>query len=427
MSWQRFKSICKVWIPNRIWLIYKNSDNKRRRKKFYNLGRYSYAISPMSVTQDTKVGDFVSIACGVQIGLGNHPMSFLSLSPFTYHLKSDEDANLRIKELTSAQTNSGTICIGNDVWIGTNAIIMNGLSIGNGAVIGANAVITHDVEPYSVVGGVPGKMIKKRFDEKTIQRIEASKWWNLPDCMITDLPMDNVDEALNIIEKRKKEKRNKLKVCFIVISCIFPEFKNDIVCSTDEKCSKTIETVKSIREYCPDSYIVLIDNGVKNPADKLERYANEFIYLGNDWLVKKTRSAKNKGLGEAVLLLKTVRKRFKIYDLIFKIDGGYRLTEQFDVAEYDINAFNFLNYSYGKVVTNTEGYRTGNHSMRMYAFPGSFLERYCRGIRKAIILCMFGKSIEVSLPQVMKKAPFFYHKALGLTGKADASGDLIKE
>ena len=69
--------------------------------------------------------------------------------------------------------------IGNDVWIGSHSLLLGGIRIGDGAVIAAGAVVTHDVPDYAVVGGVPAKIIKYRFDRMTIQRLQDSKWWNL--------------------------------------------------------------------------------------------------------------------------------------------------------------------------------------------------------------------------------------------------------
>lgn len=74
--------------------------------------------------------------------------------------------------------NKGDIVIGNDVWIGSNAKIMSGVHVGDGSIIAANAVVTKDVEPYTVVGGVPAKMIKKRFPDEIIEMLEQMKWWN---------------------------------------------------------------------------------------------------------------------------------------------------------------------------------------------------------------------------------------------------------
>ena len=82
--------------------------------------------------------------------------------------------------MTDAWDNKGDITIGNDVWIGYEAIILAGVTIGDGAIIGARAVVTKDVAPYTIVGGIPAKMIKKRFDDKTIADLLNMKWWNWP-------------------------------------------------------------------------------------------------------------------------------------------------------------------------------------------------------------------------------------------------------
>ena len=77
--------------------------------------------------------------------------------------------------------NKGDIVIGNDVWIGYEAVIMQGVHIGDGAVIGTRAVVTKDVEPYSIVGGIPAKTIRSRFDEPVVQALLALKWWDWPE------------------------------------------------------------------------------------------------------------------------------------------------------------------------------------------------------------------------------------------------------
>ena len=90
--------------------------------------------------------------------------------------------------------------VGSDVWVGSNAILCTGISIGNGAVIGANSVVTKDVDPFSVVAGNPARVIRYRFSQDVIKRIEASKWWNLPLEQIRRLPITRVEEALRILE-----------------------------------------------------------------------------------------------------------------------------------------------------------------------------------------------------------------------------------
>lgn len=82
------------------------------------------------------------------------------------------------ENICDAWDNKGDIVIGNDVWIGYEAVILSGVTIGDGAIIGARAVVTKDVPSYTVVGGVPSKPIRKRFDEGTIQKLEEIRWWD---------------------------------------------------------------------------------------------------------------------------------------------------------------------------------------------------------------------------------------------------------
>jgi len=122
------------------------------------------------------IGKFCSIACRAKFLMtsGNHTMK--SLSTYTFPIFGEEwNEDLNPKE---AWDNKGDIEIGNDVWIGYEAIIMSGVKIGNGAIIGTRAVVTNDVPPYTIVGGVPSKVIKKRYDDDTISKLLKIKWWN---------------------------------------------------------------------------------------------------------------------------------------------------------------------------------------------------------------------------------------------------------
>ena len=87
---------------------------------------------------------------------------------------------LSLIHITEAWDNRGDIVIGSDVWIGYEAVILSGVRIGDGAIIAARAVVTGDVEPYTIVGGVPAKPIRKRFDPETIHRLERLRWWDWP-------------------------------------------------------------------------------------------------------------------------------------------------------------------------------------------------------------------------------------------------------
>lgn len=129
------------------------------------------------INQDRLIiGKFCSIACGAKFlfNSANHTLSSLSTYPFPIFF---EEWDLEIKDITKAWDNKGDIVIGNDVWIGYEAVILAGVTIGDGAVIGTRAVVTKDVPPYTIVGGIPAKPIKKRFPQETIDALLKIKWW----------------------------------------------------------------------------------------------------------------------------------------------------------------------------------------------------------------------------------------------------------
>ena len=123
------------------------------------------------------IGKFCSIACGTKFlfNCANHTLK--SLSTYTFPLFYEE-WELEKSNITTAWDNKGDIVIGNDVWIGYEAVIMAGVHIGDGAIIAARAVVTKDVPPYTIVGGTPAKEIRKRFDAEIIQQLLLLKWWN---------------------------------------------------------------------------------------------------------------------------------------------------------------------------------------------------------------------------------------------------------
>lgn len=127
-----------------------------------------------------KIGKFCSIACGAKFifNSANHILSSLSTYPFPIFF---EEWGLDIKDVALAWDNKGDIVIGNDVWIGYEAVIMAGVTIGDGAIIGTRAVVTKDVPPYTTVGGVPAKTIRKWFSEDTIGMLMELQWWDWPE------------------------------------------------------------------------------------------------------------------------------------------------------------------------------------------------------------------------------------------------------
>ncbi|MBN0989584.1 CatB-related O-acetyltransferase [Amphritea sp. RP18W] len=142
------------------------------------LGDYSY-VSYNTVLINSHVGKYCSIGPGCRIGLGKHPLNYVSTHPAFFSKSStilqpalcNENESPQFEEFENIQ-------IGNDVWIGASVIIVDGITIGDGAVIGAGSVVTKNVADYDVVAGVPAKRIKRRFSEDTIAKIKETEWWD---------------------------------------------------------------------------------------------------------------------------------------------------------------------------------------------------------------------------------------------------------
>ncbi|PTR01287.1 transferase family hexapeptide repeat protein [Mucilaginibacter yixingensis] len=139
------------------------------------IGNYTYLSNNVSV-MNTYIGKFCSIAEGVKIALGKHPVNgFISTHPafFSTHKQCGTTfaSQNHFREM-------GETHIGNDVWIGANAVIMDDVVVGDGAIIGAGAIVTKNVPPYAIVVGIPGRVLRYRFDEQQITDLLAFKWWD---------------------------------------------------------------------------------------------------------------------------------------------------------------------------------------------------------------------------------------------------------
>lgn len=132
------------------------------------------------------IGSFCSFARNVRfvMSAANHPMNTFSTFIFP---ELDADFIQKLGMTKADMPVKADTVIGNDVWIGRHAVIMPGVHIGDGAVIGAYALVTKDVPPYAIVGGNPAKMIRSRFDQATIDWLEAFQWWQYPDTMLDQL------------------------------------------------------------------------------------------------------------------------------------------------------------------------------------------------------------------------------------------------
>lgn len=204
----------------RIALVQKIIDLIRRKRKVEKteniekyanqLGRHSYVAGDVLISSEkTTIGNFCSIAGRVVVGLVNHPTNFLSTHPFQY-LKNNifGDVGVQADRLIDFIDWNNHCTIGNDVWIGFGALIMEGITIGDGAIVAAGAVVIGNVPPYSVVGGIPAKVIKYRFEPNIIDKLLELKWWYLPDEEIAKLPFDNIELCIKNLEELKGKFKN---------------------------------------------------------------------------------------------------------------------------------------------------------------------------------------------------------------------------
>jgi acetyltransferase-like isoleucine patch superfamily enzyme len=156
---------------------------------FYNtqvinssIGKHTY-IQKSSTVVNAEVGKFCSIASFVSIGPGVHKIDGVTTHP-AFYLK-NTPLLLTFSDTDIFESSKRTI-IGNDVWIGEKAIILDGVSIGNGAVIASGAVVHKDVPPYAIFGGVPAKLIRYRFSEEIILKLLQSEWWDWPESVLAE-------------------------------------------------------------------------------------------------------------------------------------------------------------------------------------------------------------------------------------------------
>ena len=155
------------------------------------------------VVRCCEIGRYCSIAKNVQMGVSNHPTDWLSITArqyvptyLGYYRHVGKQVVVRPYKMFEPTM------IGNDVWVGTNAVILGGVTIGDGAIVAAGAVVTKDVPPYAIVGGVPAKIIRYRFPEDVIQELTALKWWNYDIADFGDIDWGNVCQAISDIRAK---------------------------------------------------------------------------------------------------------------------------------------------------------------------------------------------------------------------------------
>lgn len=137
------------------------------------VGRYTYT-GPFDMIFKAKIGSFSSISYGVTIGPPEHDYHKITTHPFLYDSSYDVFGK---DEVLQNHKFDKVIDIGSDVWIGCNVTILRGCKIGDGAIIGANSLVNKDVPSYAIVVGSPARIVKYRFDNKTIEKLQSMKWW----------------------------------------------------------------------------------------------------------------------------------------------------------------------------------------------------------------------------------------------------------
>ena len=165
----------------------------------HRIGKWTYGSPDVPKGDEgatLTVGKFCSFADEVKILTGHeHRIDWVSTYPFAVAFPG-------AKNLPFPARTKGNVVIGHDVWVGTGALILSGVTIGNGAVIGARSVVTHDVPPYAVVGGVPAQVIKFRFDAPTIEALQRVAWWDWPERKIEEaLPLLMSDDVRGFLAR----------------------------------------------------------------------------------------------------------------------------------------------------------------------------------------------------------------------------------
>lgn len=234
--------IKKIIISNKLLLSLANAFNKRNLKRKFNISYkknvflgfsvfcegynsfdrnctvlnskigYASYIAANSNIINTKIGRYSSIGPNVNCILGNHPTNtFVSTHPAFFsprkHVGFSYVDSQKFEEFSRPRDENKkySILIGNDVWVGANVSILDGVSIGDGAIIASNALVNKDIAPYTIVGGVPAKIIKKRFDDDEIEFLLDFNWWEKPNNWIAT----HADLFSNVKTFSKKFKNEK--------------------------------------------------------------------------------------------------------------------------------------------------------------------------------------------------------------------------
>ncbi len=175
---------------------------KLSRRHGYEIGAYSYGRPKVRFPETGRrltIGRYCSIADHVEIMLGgNHRLDWATTYPFTALPEIWPTA----RHLEGSHASNGDVVLGHDVWLGSAAMILSGVTIGPGAVVAARAVVTRDVPPYGIVAGNPARLVRTRFDDSTIEALVAAAWWDLPaDEVVALIPLLQSHRLADLLER----------------------------------------------------------------------------------------------------------------------------------------------------------------------------------------------------------------------------------
>jgi|TARA_B100001175_G_scaffold306124_1_gene303878 acetyltransferase-like isoleucine patch superfamily enzyme len=175
----------KKFKKKKVYRNYFLKDNLKKEieLKLAIVGKWSYGnprILRWDYSSKIKIGNFCSLGPDIDFYIGgNHRVDWISTSQLP--ASQFNDVFEKAKTIKNFSISKGDIEIGHDVWIGGRTTILSGVKIGTGAVIAAGSVVVNDVDPYTITGGNPNRIIKKRFKDSTIQKLLETEWWNLSD------------------------------------------------------------------------------------------------------------------------------------------------------------------------------------------------------------------------------------------------------
>ncbi len=169
-----------------------------------NIGSFSYSYSA-NLDWGMTIGRYCSIAAGVAVLGPEHPTrwavtSDMAYAPNDFVTAARRDGGVTVESPCGFDAARTMPVIGNDVWIGNDVRLKRGVTIGDGAIIGACSLVTKDVPPYAIVGGVPARLIRYRFDERMIERFMALRWWNYFEPKFRDFGYDKPERFLDVFE-----------------------------------------------------------------------------------------------------------------------------------------------------------------------------------------------------------------------------------